>query len=82
MEYTQFRIKEIASQLGYTDPFHFSRVFTNIMGKSPKEFRKKRIDNFKSTPFSIFYFLLFYFKILRGSSQKEFRLPSNLYRCK
>jgi AraC-like DNA-binding protein len=41
LENTQYRIKEIANQLGYADPFHFSRVFTNIMGKSPKDFRKK-----------------------------------------
>ncbi len=36
-----YNIKAIASQLGYDDPYHFSRVFKKIMGISPKGFRKK-----------------------------------------
>lgn len=40
LEFTNLRIKEVAYQIGYNDPFHFSRVFTNIMGKSPRTFRK------------------------------------------
>lgn len=42
LENTQLRSKEIAYQTGYADPYHFSRVFTNIMGVSPREFRKLR----------------------------------------
>ncbi len=42
LENTQFRIKEIAYQIGYNDPYHFSRVFTNVMSVSPREFRKLR----------------------------------------
>jgi AraC family transcriptional regulator, arabinose operon regulatory protein len=36
-----YNIKTIASQLGYDDPYHFSRVFKKIMGVSPRGFRKK-----------------------------------------
>lgn len=42
LENTQLRIKEVAYLIGYSDPYHFSRVFTNFMGTSPREFRKLR----------------------------------------
>ena len=42
LENTQLRIKEVAYQIGYADPYHFSRVFTNVMGVSPRDFRKLR----------------------------------------
>jgi AraC family transcriptional regulator, arabinose operon regulatory protein len=34
-------IKTIAYSLGYEDQYHFSRVFKNIMGVSPKKFKSK-----------------------------------------
>jgi AraC family transcriptional regulator, arabinose operon regulatory protein len=34
-------IKTIAYSLGYDDQYHFSRVFKNIMGVSPKNFKNK-----------------------------------------
>lgn len=34
-------IKTIAYSLGYEDQYHFSRVFKNIMGVSPKNFKHK-----------------------------------------
>jgi AraC family transcriptional regulator, arabinose operon regulatory protein len=34
-------IKTIAYSLGYDDQYHFSRVFKNIMGVSPKNFKSK-----------------------------------------
>jgi AraC-like DNA-binding protein len=34
-------IKTIALELGYEDPYHFSRVFKNMMGHSPREFRNR-----------------------------------------
>ncbi len=43
LENTTLRIKEVAYQLGYQDPYHFSRVFTNIMGLSPRSFRQKKV---------------------------------------
>ena len=42
LENTQLRIKEVAYQIGYGDPYHFSRVFANVMGVSPRDFRRLR----------------------------------------
>ena len=42
LENTQLRIKDVAYQIGYNDPYHFSRVFANVMGTSPRNFRKLR----------------------------------------
>lgn len=38
---SQAKIKAIAAQLGYEDPYHFSRVFKNMMGLSPRQFRNR-----------------------------------------
>lgn len=35
-------IKEISEQLGFGDPFYFSRLFHKVMGLSPTEYRKKQ----------------------------------------
>lgn len=35
-------INEIADSLGFKDPFYFSRLFHNIMGMSPSDYRKKQ----------------------------------------
>lgn len=35
-------VKEVAYQLGFGDPFHFSRVFKKVFGLSPDNFRKLR----------------------------------------
>ncbi len=42
LENTQLRIKDVAYQTGFNDPYHFSRVFANVMGTSPRNFRKLR----------------------------------------
>ena len=42
LENTRLRIKEVAYQIGYSDPYHFSRVFANVMGVSPRDFRRLR----------------------------------------
>ena len=41
LENTDLSVKQVAAELGYDDPFHFSRVFKNIIGVSPKGFRKR-----------------------------------------
>ena len=33
-------IKQVAAQIGFSDPFHFSRTFKNAFGMSPDVFRK------------------------------------------
>ncbi len=38
-ETTDLLVKEIAYQLGYNDPFYFSRAFTKYFGQSPSEVR-------------------------------------------
>ncbi|GJM64438.1 AraC family transcriptional regulator [Persicobacter diffluens] len=40
LDHTSLRIKEISNKVGFEDPFYFSRVFKNVMGLSPKEYRK------------------------------------------
>jgi len=42
LDFSTLRINEIALQIGYTDPFYFSRMFSKIMGLSPKEYRKMK----------------------------------------
>jgi len=38
----QYNIKTIAKNLGYNDPYHFSRVFKNVMGVSPRHFQQSQ----------------------------------------
>ena len=38
---TQLTVKDIAGELGYPDPYAFSRSFKLVMGVSPKKFRDK-----------------------------------------
>jgi AraC-like DNA-binding protein len=40
--FTNLRIKEIGEKVGISDPYYFSRMFTKIMGMSPKEYKDKR----------------------------------------
>jgi AraC-like DNA-binding protein len=35
-------VKQVAAESGFTDPFHFSRVFNSVFGLSPKDFRGLR----------------------------------------
>lgn len=35
-------VKQVAEEAGFTDPFHFSRVFTSVFGLSPAAFRRLR----------------------------------------
>jgi AraC-like DNA-binding protein len=35
-------IKQVAEEVGFDDPYHFSRVFRSVMGLSPAEFRRLR----------------------------------------
>ena len=47
LEFTGKNIKEVSYTLGFNDPYYFSRLFSNIMGLSPMEFRsrKKSVEN-------------------------------------
>ena len=41
--FTNMRISEIAFELGFSDPFYFSRLFTRTMSISPNQYRIKKI---------------------------------------
>ncbi len=38
---SNLKIKEISDKIGYDDAYYFSRLFKQVMGKSPKEYRKE-----------------------------------------
>lgn len=40
LDLTGLSVKEIAAQVGYTDPYYFSRVFKKVTACSPKGYRK------------------------------------------
>jgi AraC-like DNA-binding protein len=40
LETTSMTIKEIAGELGYEDPFYFSRLFKSVNGVAPSDYRK------------------------------------------
>jgi AraC family transcriptional regulator, arabinose operon regulatory protein len=39
LENSRLKIKDIAHQVGFHDPYHFTRVFTQVTGHPPKKFR-------------------------------------------
>lgn len=41
--FTNLRVKEIAQELGFDDPYYFSRLFTKVMGMAPNDYREKKI---------------------------------------
>ena len=44
LAFTQHTISEIAYNVGYENPFYFSRVFHKQYGKSPSDFRKTSLE--------------------------------------
>lgn len=42
LHFTEVRIKQIAAELGIADHYYFSRLFTKVMGISPKAYRDQR----------------------------------------
>ena len=42
LQFTDLRIKEIASKIGIDDQYYFSRLFNKTMGFSPSEYREQR----------------------------------------
>jgi AraC-like DNA-binding protein len=41
LQFSGMKIKEIAFRMGYYDPFHFSKAFSQEMGITPREYRKR-----------------------------------------
>ncbi|MGN7988269.1 AraC family transcriptional regulator [Pedobacter sp. 22226] len=42
--FTNLRINEIAQKIGINDPYYFSRLFSSIIGISPKQYRDNRFN--------------------------------------
>lgn len=42
--FTNLNIKEICKEVGFEDPYYFSRMFKKQIGVSPSEYRKKKKD--------------------------------------
>ena len=41
LDYTKMKVKEISFNLGYTDPYYFTKDFTKKMGMSPRNYRNR-----------------------------------------
>ncbi|WP_316825893.1 MULTISPECIES: AraC family transcriptional regulator [Pedobacter] len=39
--FTEYSIKEICAQLGFDDPYYFSRLFKEIIGSAPSQYKKR-----------------------------------------
>lgn len=48
LDFTEKSVKEIAGELGFDDPYYFSRLFKKIMALSPTDFREHRRTVMKS----------------------------------
>jgi len=44
LDATDQTVAQVAEVMGYRDPYYFSRVFRQIIGMPPSQFRKKRYD--------------------------------------
>lgn len=42
LDFTDMKVKEIAYELGFSDQYYFSKVFTKYMGITPSEYKKKK----------------------------------------
>lgn len=41
LDFTRMKVKEISFQLGYSDPYYFTRDFKKKMGMSPRQYRNR-----------------------------------------
>jgi AraC-like DNA-binding protein len=37
---TDLHVKEVAAAVGYSDPYYFSRLFKQVIGVSPRDYRR------------------------------------------
>jgi transcriptional regulator GlxA family with amidase domain len=42
LQYTTFNVSEVSQQVGFKSIFHFSKVFRQISGRNPSEFKQFR----------------------------------------
>ena len=43
MQKPEAMVKQVAEQVGFNDPFHFSRAFKSVFGLSPARFARQRV---------------------------------------
>lgn len=48
-DHSRLSIEEVAQKLGFSDRYHFSRIFKQIKGKYPGEYRKEKKGNFRES---------------------------------
>lgn len=41
LDFTDLKIKEIASELGFYDQYHFSKTFFKLTGETPTNYKKR-----------------------------------------
>ncbi|MDE5711221.1 MAG: AraC family transcriptional regulator [Bacteroides sp.] len=41
LDFTEMKIKEISFELGFYDPYHFSKTFFKITGETPSQYKKR-----------------------------------------
>ena len=39
---THYKVYEIAARVGYTDIVHFSKLFKQVTGETPKQYRNRK----------------------------------------
>ncbi len=42
LDITELSVADVAADLGYEDPYHFSRQFKKVMGVAPRDYRRER----------------------------------------
>ena len=41
LDTTDWKVAAVAMDVGYSDPYHFSRVFSRVIGQSPRAYRNR-----------------------------------------
>ncbi|MCK2169525.1 helix-turn-helix domain-containing protein, partial [Thalassospira xiamenensis] len=44
LDITDLSITQVAADLGYDDPYYFSRQFKKVMGVAPRDYRRERSE--------------------------------------
>lgn len=50
LSFTTMNVQEVSQQLGFNDPFYFSRIFKKLTGKSPLNYRKQNSNLLLNQP--------------------------------
>jgi AraC family transcriptional regulator, arabinose operon regulatory protein len=48
LDYTNMKVKEVSFNLGYTDPYYFTKDFKKKMGMSPRNYRNRVVEGRKT----------------------------------